>query len=358
MPSRIASVGFVGAGPATQAIHLPTLARLPDRFDVTRVNDVDLPLAESVARRVNATAVHSLPEMLERDAPDVVVICSPNSFHAEQVIAACRARVGAVLCEKPLATSTAEAEAIARASRKTGVPVIVGTMHGFDPVWTMARQRWADLDEAAHTVRISAHIPPNPVTEDFATEVVGRPEPGTAAPAEPSRADRIARLRGGVLGLAIHDLPLARKLLPNVSPVVRMVHEPAAGGYLILADVGGAMLEVRGGSSRNWLPDWHVEAIADDGALVVRFGPSYVHAGSATANLTVASAGAGFTTTQLGPTTDNGYLRQWQLIDEVLHGRATAPALDTLVSDLDFATRLADQAVALLPERPAMGMSA
>ena len=30
MPTKTLGVGFVGAGPVTQAIHLPTLARLPE----------------------------------------------------------------------------------------------------------------------------------------------------------------------------------------------------------------------------------------------------------------------------------------------------------------------------------------
>ncbi|GAA4428579.1 hypothetical protein GCM10023169_29830 [Georgenia halophila] len=356
MPSRIARVGVVGAGAATQAIHLPTLARFQDTFRVTAVTDVNEALAADVARRVGATAVSSLSDMLTDDVPDVVVICSPNPVHAEQVIASCRARVGAVLCEKPLAMSVGEAENIARVSRETGVPVIVGTMHSFDPVWQTVSRRWAESGASAHTVRIATHIPPNPVTEDLATEVTGRPAgPSVASPApsRPSLDDRIARLRGGVLGLAIHDLPLARQLLPDAPLRVIAVREPAPGGYLILADVGGHLLEVFGGSSRNWFPDWQLEAIGDDNALLADFGPSYVHAGSAVADLTAPSPETGFTSTRMGPTTDNGYMRLWRSIGDLLDGRGTAPALDTLVADLAFAIELADQATNLLATQPA-----
>ena len=47
-------VGIIGAGAVTQAIHLPTLARLPDQFRVVTVMDVDAGAAELVAARAGA----------------------------------------------------------------------------------------------------------------------------------------------------------------------------------------------------------------------------------------------------------------------------------------------------------------
>ena len=47
-------VGFTGAGSVTQAIHLPTLARLIDLFQVRQVYDVVADVAARVAERVGA----------------------------------------------------------------------------------------------------------------------------------------------------------------------------------------------------------------------------------------------------------------------------------------------------------------
>ena len=47
-------VGILGAGPVTQAIHLPTLARLSDDFEVRVVMDVHAATAETVAQRAGA----------------------------------------------------------------------------------------------------------------------------------------------------------------------------------------------------------------------------------------------------------------------------------------------------------------
>src|SRR3954454_17993741 len=174
-PSTL-GVGILGAGPVTQAIHLPTLARLTDVFHVARVMDVDAAVAESVATRVGASWTTSVEELLADEDVQIVVICSPHQFHAEQVIAACRAGKRAVLCEKPFAMSTAQAEDIVRVATETRTPIIVGAMHTFDPGWLAAKQHWGDLITEAHTIRYSIVLPPNPRFEDFATEVVTRPQ--------------------------------------------------------------------------------------------------------------------------------------------------------------------------------------
>ena len=45
-----------------------------------------------------------------------------------------------ILCEKPLATTVAEAQLIADASARTGVPVVVGAMHVYDPAFAAAQK--------------------------------------------------------------------------------------------------------------------------------------------------------------------------------------------------------------------------
>ena len=129
-------MGILGAGPVTQAIHLPSLARLRDILEVRHIMDVDPAVAESVAARVGARFSTSTEELLADPAVEIVAICSPHQFHAVQVIAACRAGKKAVLCEKPFAMNGEEAAAIAAVSAETGVPIVVGAMH------TLTRAGW------------------------------------------------------------------------------------------------------------------------------------------------------------------------------------------------------------------------
>ena len=140
--SQPLGIGFLGAGPVTQAIHLPTLARIGDLFTVSHITDINLEIAASVAARVGSRHSTSLDALLDDPSVDVVAVCSPHQFHADQVIAACRAGKRAVLCEKPFAMSGEEASRIAAVSAETGVPIVVGAMHTFDPGWRAAAGNW------------------------------------------------------------------------------------------------------------------------------------------------------------------------------------------------------------------------
>jgi predicted dehydrogenase len=154
-------VGFLGAGPATQAIHIPALATLGDRFHIVKVMDIDASLAHTVAKRTGATPTTSLEDVLTDTSVDVVAVTSPNAFHANQVIAACTAGKRAILCEKPLAVTAGEARRIAAASATSGTPVVVGTMHAFDPAVVAALDAWAELGEPASFVHSSIYLPRN-----------------------------------------------------------------------------------------------------------------------------------------------------------------------------------------------------
>ena len=277
-------VGFLGAGPVTQAIHLPALARLTDTYRVATVMDVSADIAASVAGRVGARSTTSVDDMLSDPDVDVVAICSPHRFHAEQVIAACRAGKRAVLCEKPFAMSGAEAEEITAVSEETGVPIVVGAMHVYDPGWRAVREQWGALPSAVHTVRSSIVLPPNPRFEDFATEVVTRPEAPTPDYDDPEVA--AARVHGGVMGLAIHDLPLVRTFLPDgADPQVLFAEPLRPAGYLIILRCGNVTVELHALMSENWSPRWILEAVSDTTAIQAEFTPSYVQAGSAVARI-------------------------------------------------------------------------
>ncbi|MGO4804271.1 Gfo/Idh/MocA family protein [Arthrobacter sp. 2MCAF15] len=341
-------VGILGAGPVTQAIHLPSLARLRDILEVRHIMDVDPAVAESVAARVGARFSTSVDELLADPGVEIVAICSPHQFHAVQVIAACRAGKKAVLCEKPFAMNGEEAAAIAAVSAETGVPIIVGAMHTFDPGWLAAEAAWGGLPDQVHTVRSSIVLPPNPRFEDFATEIVGRTPPPSAsagAPADDHAADiaaEKAKLIGGVMGLAIHDLPLVRRFVPEFASV-EVLHAQTVlpFGYVISLRAGNVVIELRAAMNGTWEPSWTFEAIGDDASLSIDFTPSYVHAGSATARIRTAAG-----TTVLGPFGHNGYEGEWRKLADIARGTGTAPDPETLIHDLEFALAIADAAAA------------
>lgn len=340
-------VGFLGAGPVTQAIHLPSLSRLTELFAVAHVMDVDESVASSVAGRVGARHSASMDELLADPGVDVVAICSPHKFHAAQVIAACRAGKKAVLCEKPFAVSAEEAAEIAAVSAETGVPIVVGAMHTFDPGWLAAERLMGSLPETAHTLRSSVVLPPNPRFEDFATEVIARPAPSRPDYSEP--AVIAAALEGGILGLAIHDLPLVRRFVPTFDDLEVLRAELVKPfGYEFLLRAGGRTIELTFAMNATWKPDWTFEAIGPDSALKVTFTPSYVQAGSAVAELTASGS-----TTVAGPFGHNGYEGEWRRIAGIVDGTEQAPDAGTLIDDLRFALTIVDGARAHVLEAAA-----
>ncbi|WP_066517438.1 Gfo/Idh/MocA family protein [Curtobacterium ammoniigenes] len=339
MSSETIGVGFIGAGPVTQAIHVPTLARIGAPFRVVAVMDVDAAVAESVADRVHASWTTDATEILANDAVDVVAVCSPHRFHAEQVIAACRAGKRAVFCEKPFAMSREEAKAIMRVSAETGVPIIVGAMHTFDPAWVAARSHAEALLATAHTIRYSIVLPPNPRFEDFATQVVGRP----VAMTPPDRSDpevAAADMFGQVMGLAIHDLPLVRAFCPDFrKPQLLDCRIPQLGGYVLDLQVGNRAVRVEAIHTDGWQPEWCFEVIGDDSALRIDFTPSYVHAGSGTAVVTLDGE-----RTVFGPFAQNGYEAEWRYLAALVEGRAEPLHTADLIEDVTFALTIAKQA--------------
>lgn len=88
-----------------------------------------------------AHAVGDWRQLLERDDVDLIDICTPGDSHAEIAIAALGAGKH-VLCEKPLANTVAEAEAMAAAAEaaaRNGVRSMVGFSYRRVPALALAR---------------------------------------------------------------------------------------------------------------------------------------------------------------------------------------------------------------------------
>ena len=111
-------MGFIGVGSIAQKRHIPAFKQLEDKVVLYAVNDINEQKAQDVARVHEIDNVFpSYEDMLAE--VDAVTIATPNKFHAEISIAALKAGVH-VLCEKPMAITTAECEAITEAANQSG----------------------------------------------------------------------------------------------------------------------------------------------------------------------------------------------------------------------------------------------
>nr|WP_263323354.1 Gfo/Idh/MocA family oxidoreductase [Neobacillus sp. Marseille-Q6967] len=110
-------MGIIGVGGIAQQRHIPVFFKLQDKVTITAVHDLNESRAREVAEknRIPHVFVDDYKEMFHE--VDAVTICTPNKFHAEIVIAALEAGKH-VLCEKPMAISVEECEAMVEAAKK------------------------------------------------------------------------------------------------------------------------------------------------------------------------------------------------------------------------------------------------
>ena len=64
-------------------------------------------------------------EMLDREALDVIAVVTGDHVHAQIVVDAAEAGVKGIVCEKPLATTLADADRMIEAVEKAGIPMLV-----------------------------------------------------------------------------------------------------------------------------------------------------------------------------------------------------------------------------------------
>jgi predicted dehydrogenase len=109
------------------------------RSEVVAIASREAGRAEAAAQVLAIPRAHGSYEALLADPDiDAVYIPLPNHLHAEWAIAAARAGKH-VLCEKPLAMTAAEAQAIVDAGREAGIVLVEAFMYRQHPSWVAVR---------------------------------------------------------------------------------------------------------------------------------------------------------------------------------------------------------------------------
>ncbi len=205
---------------------------------------VDAGSATALAARHGAAAAGSLGELF-RDV-DVVDVCTPTHLHADVAVAAARAGRH-VICEKPMARTLADAEAMLAAARDAGVRLFVAHVVRFFPEYVAARA--AVLDGAIGEPGVLR-----------LTRASFRPR----QPAGHWFFDH-ARSGGIILDLMVHDLDYARWIAGDVVAVhcrSASVAQPDAGvdhAVAILTHRSGAISHVS--ASWGYAPPTFVTAL-------------------------------------------------------------------------------------------------
>jgi predicted dehydrogenase len=131
-------VGVIGCGSIAQNRHLPEYA-FNQHVELVAVCDTHEERAVNVAEKYGVRAYTNYEELLQSGEVDAVSVCTPNYLHAPISIAALQAGIH-VLCEKPMATSKEEAEAMIEAAKQSGKKLMIAHNQRFVKSHQKARQ--------------------------------------------------------------------------------------------------------------------------------------------------------------------------------------------------------------------------
>jgi predicted dehydrogenase len=208
--------------------------------------------AQKIATQYGCDLASSLDELLA--GCDLVDVCVPTHLHREMVEAAAAAG-RPVICEKPLARTVADGEAMLAASQSAGVPLFVAHVVRYINEFAAARSaveqgRVGQL--AVIRLRRESSRPNKPADHWFFDE---------------------SKSGGVMMDLLVHDYDYARYLAGDVESVwARTVRDtsraPVDYGFAVLSHTSGAISYVSGG----WVYPWPVFRtgfeIAGDGGLI------------------------------------------------------------------------------------------
>lgn len=136
MPQTLRA-GVIGLG-GISATHIANYKRAED-VELVAGADISAEAVEAVSSKNGFQGFTDWRQMLQEAQLDVVSICTPPYLHREMAVEALQRGIH-VLCEKPIAASTEDAEAIAAAAAGAETKLAVAYCHRWHPPIVKAKQ--------------------------------------------------------------------------------------------------------------------------------------------------------------------------------------------------------------------------
>ena len=154
--AAVVGLGFIGAGDQVSGdaigqqvvnlagTHAESLARSPG-VDLVAGSSRDEGRRRRFTERTGVASTYSSwREMLEKESLDIVSVATYSPYHSEITIACAEAGVRAVFCEKPVATSLADADRMLASCAAHRTALVVNHTRRWDPLFTRATALIAD----------------------------------------------------------------------------------------------------------------------------------------------------------------------------------------------------------------------
>ena len=130
-------IGIIGCGMITKERHAPEYYA-NENCKVVGFYDKDISRAQAMAEKYGGVVCESVDELLSMDL-DAVSVCVANAMHAEITIQALNAGKH-VLCEKPMAVTLEQCEAMVEAAERNGKILMIGHNQRFAAAHQEARR--------------------------------------------------------------------------------------------------------------------------------------------------------------------------------------------------------------------------
>jgi phthalate 4,5-cis-dihydrodiol dehydrogenase len=122
---KILGLGIAGLGIAARQV-LPHIGAISDRVRLTAVSDIEPGvLTQFAAENPGVSTFATVEALCNASNVDVVWVSTPNQYHAAHAVMAANAGKH-VVCEKPMAITLAECDAIVEATQANGVKYVQG----------------------------------------------------------------------------------------------------------------------------------------------------------------------------------------------------------------------------------------
>jgi predicted dehydrogenase len=348
-------IGVIGCGEATQILHLPTLAQLSDRFEVTALCDVSATVLEGVGDLWGIERrVREYRDLAALDAVDAVLVANPDAYHADAALAAIAAGKD-VLVEKPMCLGPRECDEVVAAAERAGAIVQVGYMRRYPPAVADAKALLAEIG-AVHFARVHDVIGRNREIIDQTSRVIRADD----VPAEVSdaawsrRGELIAEALGDVgaartnaygllLGLGSHDLSAMREVLGLPRDVLAATQRRDGGYVTATLDYGDFVCQFEIGVDDIPRYDAHIEIFAARHVIRLRWDVPYVRNLPTTLSVLEADDRGGYSERTVMPEWGDPFAAEWRAFaDSITRREPPRSSAADFRHDLDLFGRMVE----------------
>ena len=251
-------IGIIGCGKIAQVRHIPEYAENKDA-KLLGFYDINKERAAALAQQYGGTAYETVEELLANPDIAAVSVCAANFAHAELTIAALNAGKH-VLCEKPMAITLAECEAMVEAAKKNGKFLMIGH-----------NQRLAKAHAVARKLIVDGLI--GDIVTFRTTFGHGGPETWSVDPGLNTWFfDKTRAAMGAMADLGIHKTDLiqfltGQQVIRTTARVTTLDKKDANGNLISVDDNAICIYEMSGGAFGTMTASWTYYGAEDNSTV-------------------------------------------------------------------------------------------